>query len=296
MNFNPSRFNEELKFDRLVEEKLGSHVYVLTDPTDKTTGNQPFYIGKGGGNGKGNNRIVSHFMDARKSFKTGSANPKEQRIHAIWKKGFEVEWFAFKCEETDTISNVAEIVESSLIQYSNLFSADALTNQNEGNSKKFLNRQDVLALAAERVTLDHINEGYINRPIILLPIAKGFEKTKDYKEALIRAWKVTPANRKLKNTVAIGLIDSISYCVLGINGWRKCDEANSNGTRYAMLQKTEPTDVLLYKDFRKILEPVFGYWQRGTGGGGIILKIEQDGRVEFIRGLGEEFKDDIYYI
>ena len=90
MNFNPSRFNEELKFDRLVEEKLGSHVYVLTDPTDKTTGNQPFYIGKGGGNGKGNNRIVSHFMDARKSFKTGSANPKEQRIHAIWKKGFEV--------------------------------------------------------------------------------------------------------------------------------------------------------------------------------------------------------------
>ena len=63
-----------------------------------------------------------------------------------------------------------------------------------------------------------------------------------------------------------------------------------------MLQKTEPTDVLLYKDFRKILEPVFGYWQRGTGGGGIILKIEQDGRVEFIRGLGEEFKDDIYYI
>ena len=296
MNFDVNKFNEELNFDKLVEEKLGSHVYVLTDPTDQTKGNQPFYIGKGGGSGKGNNRIVSHFIEARKSFETGSANPKLQRIHAIWRKGSEVDWFAFKCEEADTTSHVAEIVESSLIQYSNLFSDDALTNKNEGNSKKFLNRQDVLALAAKCVNLNDLQEGYINRPIILFPIAKGFEKTNDYNEALIRAWKVSPDNRKLKNTIAIGLIDGISFCGIGINGWRKCDEANYKGARYEIIPEMGPTDMLLYKDFRKILEPVFGFWQRGTGGGGIIIKVEQDGRIEFIRGLNKKFKDNIYYI
>ena len=296
MNSDPRQLNAEPNFDRLVEDKLGSHVYVLTDPTDKKKGYQPFYIGKGGGNGKGNNRIVSHFIEARKSFETGSANPKQQRIHSIWRKGFEVEWFAFKCEETDTVSQVAEIVESSLIQYSDLFSTDALTNKTIGNSEKFLSRQDALALSAKPLILNDIKYTYVNRPIILLPIAQGFIKSKDYKEALIRAWKVSLDNRKLENSVAIGLIDGISYCVLGINGWRKCDENIHKGNRYEIIPKSEPTDVLLYKDFRNILEPVFGYWQLGAGGGGIILKIEKNGRIVFIRGQNEKFKDDIYYI
>ncbi len=53
MNSDPRQLNAEPNFDRLVEDKLGSHVYVLTDPTDQKKGYQPFYIGKGGGNGKG---------------------------------------------------------------------------------------------------------------------------------------------------------------------------------------------------------------------------------------------------
>ena len=296
MSYNPGSLNEEPNFDSLVEEKLGSHVYVLTDPTDKKKGNQPFYIGKGGGNGKRNNRIVSHFIEARKTFETGSTNAKQQRIHSIWRKGFEVEWFAFKCEETDAVSQVAEIVESSLIQYSNLFSTNALTNKTIGNSEKFLSRQDALALAAKPVILNDIKEGYVNRPIILLPIAHGFKKRKDYKEALVRAWKVSPANRKLENPVAIGLIDGISYCVLGIKGWSKYYGDIYEENRYEIIPVSEPTDVLLYKDFRNILEPVFNYWKRGTGGGGIILKVEQNGRIVFIRGLGKKFNDDIYYI
>jgi hypothetical protein len=161
-----------------------------------------------------------------------------------------------------------------LIQYSNLFSTDALTNETIGNSEKFLSRQDTLALAAKPLILNDIKERYVNRPIILLPIAQGFKKRKDYKEALIRAWKVSS----------------------GINGWSKCDENIYEGNRYEIIPKSEPTDVLLYKDFRNILEPVFGYWKRGTGGGGIILKVEQNGRIVFIRGQGKEFKDDIYYI
>lgn len=46
MNSDPRQLNAEPNFDRLVEDKLGSHVYVLTDPTDQKKGYQPFYIGK----------------------------------------------------------------------------------------------------------------------------------------------------------------------------------------------------------------------------------------------------------
>jgi hypothetical protein len=46
MNSDPRKLNAEPNFDRLVEDKLGSHVYVLTDPTDKKKATNPFILVK----------------------------------------------------------------------------------------------------------------------------------------------------------------------------------------------------------------------------------------------------------
>ena len=46
MKSDPRKLNAEPNFDRLVEDKLGSHVYVLTDPTDKKKAINPFILAK----------------------------------------------------------------------------------------------------------------------------------------------------------------------------------------------------------------------------------------------------------
>ena len=76
-----SKVNQELNlepaFDSLVEYNLGSYVYVLVDPKDKI----PFYIGKGGASGAGNNRLLHHFEEARESAFSKSNHSKIQKIH-----------------------------------------------------------------------------------------------------------------------------------------------------------------------------------------------------------------------
>jgi hypothetical protein len=81
-------FNVEGHFDDLVEQKLGSYVYVLLDPRD----NKPFYVGKAGGReSRGNRRVLAHFEDAR-SNKSDIQSRKINRIREIWSSGREVHW------------------------------------------------------------------------------------------------------------------------------------------------------------------------------------------------------------
>jgi len=275
---DPSSFNLEEDFDKIVEETLGAYVYILKYPAPD---NRPFYIGKGGGHGQGNKRIIDHFIEARKAFKQGNIDKKTQTIHEIWSSGKEVDWVIFKCDPTSHVSEVAELVESALIQYSSKFISSKLTNKNRGKSDGFLTREQVLSYAAEKVSLDHFKHGYTNRPIMLFPIEKGLKQTNNYKEALISSWKVTEKNRNLHDAVAIGLIDYISYIALGVHDWQLCEPATK---RYQIIPTVEQHKGLQYKNFSKILAPVLNYWKYGCGGGGIIFEVGEDGTLLYIRG------------
>lgn len=275
---DPSALNIEKDFDKLVEEELGAYIYVLKFPAPD---NRPFYIGKGGGNGMGNKRIIDHFTEARKALKTGYRDQKTKTIHNIWLEGKEVDWVIYKCNDVTNLSDVAEMVESALIHYSDLFLSYKLTNKNRGKSEGFLTREQVLGNAAKKVTFEDFLGQYIKRPIMLFPIEKGFNKTNSYNEALIRSWKITEINRNLGNAVAIGLIDSISYTALGIQEWRVC---NQDTKRYEIVPTSEKHEGLRYKNFSRILAPVLDYWKWGCGGGGIIFEVQEDGTVLFIRG------------
>jgi len=277
-----STLNLDKDFDRLVEENLGAYIYILKYPAPN---NRPFYIGKGGGNGRGNKRIIDHFTEARKALKNGSGDQKTKTIHNIWSEGKEVDWVIYKCEEVTNVSDVAEIVESALIQYSTLFLSSQLTNKNRGKADSFLTREQVLGLASKKVTFEHFQSQYIKRPIMLFPIERGFNKTNNYTEALIRSWKISESNRNLSNAVAIGLIDSISYAALSIQEWRVCDQDTK---RYEILPSSEQHEILKHKNFGQILAPVLNYWKYGCGGGGIIFEVQEDRNVVFIRGKNKK--------
>lgn len=275
---DPTSLNLEKDFDGLVEKHLGSYIYVLKYPAPD---NRPFYVGKGGGDGQGNQRIVDHFTEARNSLGDENLDPKTKIIHDIWLQGLEVDWIVYRCRASMRASDVAELVESALIQYSDLFLKSNLTNQNRGKSERFYRRDEVLAWASKDISLDDFRSHYLERPIMLFPIEKGFRKIGDYNEALMRSWKISARNRELRDAVAIGLIDSISYCSLGVKRWAICSRDEK---RYEIIPELNQHNDLIHKNFSKILAPVMNYWKWGCGGGGIIFRVQKDGSIRFIRG------------
>ena len=112
------------EFDSELEANLGAHIYVLIDPCE----NKPFYIGKAGGVGQGNDRLLDHFDEARKQDPAGQTDEKIKKIHEIWERGKEVDWWVHRFEQSDNAGEVALQVEAALIQFHNRFSPGELTN------------------------------------------------------------------------------------------------------------------------------------------------------------------------
>jgi hypothetical protein len=286
-DFDCKYLNLENEFDSLVEKSLGAYIYILTEPKKRNSSYppKPFYIGKGGGDGKGNDRLVDHFVEARKLLNVETNDAKIKKIHEIWSKGEEVDWYVFRCENPGSDSAAAELIESALIQYSNMFLTDKLANKSKVNSKSFKDRNEVLASCAKRLLFSDLEENYINRPIFLFNIKNSYERTKNLEESLVRSWLINDKNRQLKGALAVGLIDSISHCVLDIKSWNK--SGSDNGNRYEIEPGTGRNDTLLYKNFGDILHHVKSFWGFGARGGGIIFKVDREGRLIFLYGLGK---------
>ena len=286
-DFDRKKLNLENDFDSLVEKSLGAYIYILAEPAQQNSPYppKPFYIGKGGADGKGNDRLVDHFVEARKLLDVETSDAKIKKIHTIWNKGEEVDWYILKCVNPDSDSAFAELTESALIQYSNMFLTDQLTNKSKVKSNDFKNRNEVLASCAKELLFSDLEEKYINRPIFLFNIKKSYKKTKDLEKSLAISWLINDENRQLKGALAVGLIDSISHCALDIKSWCKSD--SGNGDRYEIEPGIDSNDALLYKNFGGILEHVKNFWGYGARGGGVIFKVDHEGRIFFLYGLGK---------
>lgn len=275
MNLDTS-FNIEPDFNQFLEEQLGQYVYILTDPTEN---NRPFYVGKGGGNGAGNRRIIEHFEEARKLSLSEKNNPKVRKIHNIWRQGQHVHWYVLKTLNYCEINTIGEEIEGAIIQFANLVNQKLLVNKNRGNSCVLMSRFEVMALAAEELSIETFPDILIERPIFLFNIAKGFANTGCHRKALVGDWKINHKHRELPKSIAVGLIDQVSYSSLSIEGWKT---AKTHG-RFAMIPNATENS-LVNKNFRAILEPVLGYWQYGSGGGAIVFKISKDRQLVYLRG------------
>lgn len=275
---NALGLNLEHNFDELVEQKIGAYIYILIDPRFPQ---KPFYVGKGGGAGKGNDRLVDHFNEARKHKLNGSTDLKIKTIHDIWSSGLEVDWLVYPCKMANSPSDVAEYVEGCLIQYSNILWPQGLTNKNIGLGGRFLTKRDIQELSAQSVKLADFDPDLIDRPIMLFPIGKSHLKLGNFDTALRVSWKVSARNRKIKNVVAVGLIGSIAYHVIEVDNWKSVGKTND---RFEIEGRELVNSPLLNRDFGKILEHVMGYWKFGCGGGGIIFKVDEIGSVQYLRG------------
>lgn len=100
-------------FDEKTLQKLGSYVYMLTDPVDK----KPFYVGKGK-----DNRVFDHLNCA---VNEEIQNAKYDKIREINSQGLEVEHVIIRHGLTD---NEAFILEASLIDAFN-YTGILLTNR-----------------------------------------------------------------------------------------------------------------------------------------------------------------------
>ena len=272
--------NLEPDFDALIEKKMGQYVYVLTDPTNE---NMPFYVGKGGGSGKGNKRILEHFQEAKeaKSWVPADRHSKKVKtILKIWKAKEEVNWFVYpQLGETDKDS-VAEEVEGAIIQFAKLIKPGFLTNKNKGKSVQILSRREVISMAAEKLLLESIPENFLETPIMLFNIKKGYDERKCYEKALVYAWKISFEHRQLKDCLAIGLIDQISHCALQVKEWLPTDIPK----RFEINPQKLSTSFWENKNFDIILDQVKGYWGFGSGGGAIIFMVNKNRKLIWLRG------------
>lgn len=277
--------NDHPAFDPHVDRELGCYVYALTGPEGI------FYLGKGGGTGTGNDRVLHHLEDARKKLNSdpSTLSQKTRRIHAIWEMGEKVGWEIIRRKLPDM--STAFHLEAALID---LIGRDKLTNAQGGHKASELGRltsRDVYRLSAPLVapTRDC-------GKVLVFSIDKGLKSNGGNAYEATRGWW-SATGRHEDATHAVGLVRGISFCVVEIDRWLNREDdvrerglgsppSGSTNWENEKLKRgfegrsfTETgAHELLGKKFNKITE-ASGYWKRGgwlavqfVGGEARILK------------------------
>lgn len=226
--------NDEPNFDPRIERELGCYVYVLKDR------GSIFYVGKGGGTGAGNDRVLHHLEDARKRLQSNSPNiPKKiQRIHEIWARGEKVDWEIIRYGLRDSQS--AFEVEAALID---LLGRDKLTNAQGGHDalrKGRLSSSDVYRLAAPDAAP---NTDYDK--VLIFNIDTTLKAGGRSPYDATRGWWYKTGKHE-DATHAVGVVRGVSLCVVEINRWLSWEEH----TRRAGFEGP-PSDFDLKKDWEK---------------------------------------------
>lgn len=284
-----SKFNIESYFDDLVEQKLGSYVYVLLDPRD----GKPFYVGKAGGfENRGNRRVLAHFEEARAASST-SAGRKIELIREIWNSGKEVEWEIIAHNLGS--QEAALKIECAVIDAMTTAGID-LTNIQGGHNTGRMSRIELRAWSAKPFSPLDIPDSLVTHPIFLFNIAKGVSIRKgrsdfvDYEhvlyESVRQSWIVSKRWREMSPAYAVGLINGIGRTAFRIRNWH-IDEATGS-QRYVFdgekLNDGEQEALLRnYGLLGGVLTTCRGFWQRGNH---LIISVSKGREIEILRGKG----------
>lgn len=260
--------NNHLNFDDRITTAIGCYVYLLMDPTSN---NEVFYVGKGGGTGDGNERVLAHFEDARNSKKS---NAKVERINAIWAAHKDVTWAIVRHGMSE---KEALHVEAALID---AFPKNQLTNLVAGHGIRtngLLWPDDVYSMAAPPV-----NPISKYPCVLIFTIHNALQDGKNPYDATRGSWSRVPEEFRVRDDViAIGLKNGISRCVIKINknSWEKNHEDRwiFEGEYFHAEGKHE----LLNKNFNPVTILAQGYIQRG---GYPAVAFEGEGNCRYLRG------------
>lgn len=277
--------NREPEFDKCITDKLKSYVYVLKDPR---TGHI-FYVGKGGADGKGNDRVQAHFEKPGKVDR-GDESAKTQRIHAIWKDGKDVEWLIVR-HGLDN-AEIAHHVEAALIDALNNSGNEKLLNIQDGHhvaDHGLLRPADVWSLAArpfdptEPLPFDTpANENWLGKPIFIFPVHNALDSGDDPYTATRRAWRVNENNLGLQNAIAVGVQGQISQGIFKIDGWNL---VSNNPQKFGFDAQEKFRNTNNFLNYSKVIHDARGYFMRGNY---IIVEFRkpqsENLQIRYIRG------------
>lgn len=228
--------NHKREFDELEKRILGTYIYCLRDPLNK---NKIFYIGKGGGEGKGNDRVFSHFNEADKP-ESETDGHKLRTIRKIWAKNTDVDVYIIrrqiKTEEE------AHSIEASLIDGLRL-SLNGEPENPDGNKVSGHGKEKHGCMSLSEIVSEaapDVNpkiEGEIR--VFVFPIKNSIKSIASPSEeqlydATRKAWLIKPPwlDHQVGNVpyYAVGIRNNVSLCAYRIRRWREWTDAPAEQT------------------------------------------------------------------
>ncbi len=245
--------NDEPSFDAHIELALGCYVYVLKDEDGDI-----FYVGKGGGTGAGNDRVLHHLEDARKKLQSNSPNisKKIERIHAIWKRGKKVEWEIIRYGLPDSQS--AFHVEAAVMD---VIGRDKLTNAQGGHDATHSGRRT--SSEVYRLSAPHVAPKEDYSKVLIFNIDKGIKVDGRSPYDATRGWW-TKTRKHEDATHAVGVVRGVAFCVVEIGHWYSWEVDKQRRGFDGRPYEESGSHELLGKNYTKVIEQAAGYWGRGN--------------------------------
>jgi uncharacterized protein len=254
--------NPKRRFEPGEYAQIGrKYVYALQDPDDQRI----FYVGQGTGN-----RIFEHLdraeilLESRKRL-----TPKFEAVHAVWTKSKDVRLIVLAGGLSD---READLVESATLDALNMSSNGELTNAIAAPHSSMVRVEDLAASAYA-----YVNPSRQYLKVLLLPAQKR-QKNKDVYERCRRSWKVAKKHRSVgteeQAAHAVAIVGGVSVGAYRIINWNRLEDEKweFEGIPHAELEKL---------NWRAIIKPAMGYWQRGNY---LIVEFDGAGRFRIVRG------------
>lgn len=248
---------DKRQFSLLERERLGNYIYALKDPRDRKI----FYVGQGV-----NNRVFDHFSEADNHLRSAITIPssKIMRILDIWATDEDVEWLILSSGHASKNKSVLNSIESAVIDTLSESQNGPALNAVSGPNSTFLSKEDMIQIDAIPIDPD---EQY--QTVFVFPIHGALANGENVYNATRMAWAVKDFYRGMKDAVAVGIKEFISFGSYRIEKWQNHDDKKYEfiGTEFSEFKNM---------NWRRIISDAMGYWQRGN-----YLVIEFDGKGRF---------------
>lgn len=271
-------------FDYYTLKRLRSYVYALIDPMS----DEIFYVGKGGGDEDGNQRIFSHFYEAERLQNSPQKQSRKiKKILDIWNRNQDVKWEILRHGINST---EAHEVEAAIIDSLNI-PAKRLLNVVVGHNsaRGILTLDDIRMMSALPVRPGKSIKVFVFQIHKHQNIAGNFNiSAQDVYEATRRAWRIGKQYRNnTDDYYAVGVVQNVSIGAYKIDHWM---QDNDQPTK-CVFWKSEESDPLiikklLYKNWSKPLSEAKGFLQHG--GGSILVEFNEKNQFRILKGTKDK--------
>jgi hypothetical protein len=274
---NNTNYNDA-DFDPNINNKLQCYVYLLRDPRNQNI----FYVGKGGGSGDGNQRVLEHFKEAETALMNFQLprSQKIQRIIDIWSCDERVEWFVVRhgLDEYTALHVEAALIDGFSVSQ-NGPTLNAIRGHGAPNNG-ILHSDMVYSFMAEKV-----NPQSKHNCVFIFPIHNALIKGRSEYNSTRSYWDVSNRLREFNNALAVGIENGTSKGVFTIDQWSNNNLPKGKWEFTSSNPYHLSNHTLNNKNFQDIINKSIEYWQRGNY---LVVEFDGKGKFRFIRGHADK--------